>query len=127
MGSRVEFHGFVPDHRELEKILSYCAVGVAPYVPDPKSFKWYADPGKPKQYMACGLPVVTTDVTPISREIAARKAGVVVEYDTQALADAIVHLLLDDKEHAEMRENAIGFASEYDWDEVFERALKQVL
>lgn len=123
----VEFHGFVPDHRDLEKILSHCAIGVAPYVPDPKSFKWYADPGKPKQYMACGLPVITTNVTPISKDIRMRKAGIVIEYDPEALVNALVKLLTDDATHAEARNNAILLASEFDWEAIFDRALGQVL
>ncbi|MDD5731014.1 MAG: glycosyltransferase, partial [Candidatus Omnitrophica bacterium] len=73
----VEFKGFVPDHKEVETLLSACAIGLALYEPDPQSLTWYTDPSKPKQYMACGLPVIITDVPWIAQEVKAKGLGLV--------------------------------------------------
>jgi len=119
----VIFHGFVDSHRDVEKMLARCAIGVAPYPPDPQGFKQYADPGKIKHYMACGLPVITTNVTPAAAKIQEFRSGKVVDYDATALGNAIAELLLDNTTYAQMRENAISFASNHEWSQIFERAL----
>src|SRR3972149_10541945 len=56
VSKNVEFKGFVKDHRDVENMLVKCAVGLAVYEPDPDSFTRYADPSKPKQYMAFCVP-----------------------------------------------------------------------
>ena len=119
----VIFHGFIDSHRDVENMLARCAIGVAPYPPDPQGFKQYADPGKIKHYMACGLPVITTDVTPAATKIQEFRSGKVVDYDAAALGTAISDLLLDDTTYAQMRENAISFASHHEWSQIFERAI----
>lgn len=127
MDKYIEFTGMIESHSELERLLATCAIGVAPYVPDPDAFTQFADPGKPKVYMATGLPVVITRVPQIAYEIEREKAGIAVNYDQQELVDAITLLLSDDHLYKEYRENAIKFASQYSWDRIFEDALGEVL
>ena len=64
-------------------------MGIAPYVPDPNSFTWYADPGKPKVYLGCGIPVIITKVPEVAFEISKRKAGIAINYDSHELSEAI--------------------------------------
>ena len=66
------FLGYIENHDEIEEIVSNCRVGIAPYVPDPNSFTWYADPGKPKVYLGCGIPVIITKVPEVAFEISKR-------------------------------------------------------
>jgi len=127
LSKNVEFRGLIRDHSDVEQILVKCAVGLAPYEPNPKSFTWYADPSKPKQYMACGLPVIITRVPEIADRIGKMHAGIVVHYNEEALAEAAIKLLTDDRFFQECRKNAIELASEFDWDAIFERALMKVL
>jgi len=127
LGKNVEFRGFMKDHSDVEQILVKCAIGLAPYEPNPKSFTWYADPSKPKQYMACGLPVIITQVPQIADRIWRMRAGIVINYTEEALAEAAIKLLTDDNIYQECRENAVRLASEFDWDAIFERALMKVL
>ncbi len=119
----ITFTGFIEDHAELERILAGCAVGVAPYEPSDKSYTFYADPGKPKAYMACGLPVVITKVPQIAYEIDKVRAGFAIDYDRPQLVDRLVSLLRDDKLYAEYRQNAIDFARQYAWENIFGRVL----
>jgi len=123
---RVKFFGFIEDHSELEKILTKCAIGVATYVTEPDSYSYFADPGKVKTYIACGLPVVITRVPDIAREIEANKAGFAIEYDPQDLKNTLLRLLCDDKLYEEYRSNAINFASKFDWTEIFDTAFKEL-
>jgi glycosyltransferase involved in cell wall biosynthesis len=53
---------YINKHSEIEEILLERGVGITPYVPDPKGITRDADPMKLKVYLACGLPVVVTDV-----------------------------------------------------------------
>lgn len=119
----VTFKGFVGDHRKVEKILCKSAVGLAPYVPTPDNFTIYADPGKVKLYIACGLPVVITDVSHISSVIESKKAGIVVKYDSNSLANAIIKLMSNQKLYEEYRNNAIELSKNYDTNTLIAKAL----
>lgn len=122
----VEFKGFLDNHTDVEKTLATCAVGVAPYNPNPNSYTWFADPAKPKQYMACGLPVIITKVPIIACEIEKRKAGIVVDYEQSELVNALVKLPKNDELYKELRENAIRFASEFKWEHIFSEAFRRM-
>lgn len=125
ISGKVRFSGFINDHAELEKRLARSAVGVAPYSPSDGSFTYYADPGKPKTYLAAGLPVIITDVPLIAREIERKRAGLLVGYDEKELAGAAIRLLTDEPFYAECRANAIALGSLFDWNNIFESAIKR--
>lgn len=124
LDATVRFHGFVPDHRDVERILATCSVGVAPYVDDPASFTRYADPGKLKAYVAAGLPVVLTDVAPNAAELAASGVAVLVEDDPDALARAVESMLDDPDEWRRRRSAALELRRRYDWNVVLAGALR---
>jgi glycosyltransferase involved in cell wall biosynthesis len=124
LGSSVRFHGFVRDHRDVERILATCSAGVAPYANDPTSFTRYADPGKLKAYVAAGLPVVLTDVAPNAGELAAAGVAVLVEDDPAALANALETLLDDPDEWGRRRRAALELRVRYDWNAILERAVR---
>ena len=89
----VTFHGFVDDHRDVERLLAAASVGVAPYRPGEATFTTHADPGKLKAYVAAGLPVLVTDVPPNASELANEGGAEIVPFDAHALADAVSRLL----------------------------------
>jgi glycosyltransferase involved in cell wall biosynthesis len=120
--ANVVFLGYVESDVEIEKMISSCRVGIAPYAPSRESFTWYADPGKPKVYLGCGVPVIITKVPEIAFEISRREAGVAINYDKNELADAIVKLLKDEKFYERCKGNARKFASELSWDNIFGKA-----
>jgi glycosyltransferase involved in cell wall biosynthesis len=126
VSNNVEFKGFIEDHGDVENMLAKCAVGLAIYEPDLDSITQYTDPSKPKQYMACGLPVIITGVPWIAREIEEKTMGLVIGYSAQELADAIIMLLIDDRFYKACRENAIKFASKLDWNEIFNEAFSRL-
>ena len=120
----VEFTGVIRDHDEALKRIRRCAVGVAPYTDDPDNFTRYTDPGKPKAYMAAGLPVVMTDVPEVAQLIAHAGAGFVVPYEARAFATALERLLTDELLFATCKSRARQLAEEYDWHKIFDRAFE---
>jgi glycosyltransferase involved in cell wall biosynthesis len=118
----VEFFGFVASEARVEEILSSCAFGVAPYAPGEASFIWYADPGKIKKYLSCGLPVIVTAGPRFAEYLQKRRAGFAINHDQQALARAAVSLLKEDQTLQEYRRNALAVASEFDVNRIFDNA-----
>ena len=123
----VEFFGYIENHDEIEKIIAKCGVGLAPYVPVSNSFTWYADPGKPKVYLGCGVPVIITKVPEIAYEISKHGAGIAIKYDKTELTTAIVKLFKNEALHRQFRRNALDFASKNTWNKIFLRAFNQLI
>jgi glycosyltransferase involved in cell wall biosynthesis len=127
LSSCVEFKGFVPSHEEVEKMLASCGIGLALYEPNPESVTWYTDPSKPKQYMACGLPVIITVVPQIAEEVNSKNLGLVVDYERRSFVNAALRLLKDKDFYFTCRRNAIKFASGMQWELIFESAFSKSL
>lgn len=127
LGETVEFLGFVEDHNEVQDRLARSAVAIAPYADSEKTFTRYADPGKPKVYLAAGLPVIITKVPEIAYEVEKQKAGIAINYSQSELVDALVLLLTDDRLLKQLKENAIELACRYSWEKIFSEALQQYL
>lgn len=119
----VRFKGFIKDHKQVEKILCQSAIGVAPYLPVSDNYTFYTDPGKPKLYLGCGLPVVITDVPKIARIIQSNRAGLIVKYTTESMAKALDKLLTNNKLYDEYRKNAIQLSKRYDTNSLIANAL----
>ena len=119
----VDFKGFVKNHTEVENILCKSAVGVATYEDTPDNYTMFTDPGKPKLYLGCGLPVVITGVPHVAKIIASKKAGLKVKYDKENVADAIIKLLSDDNLYKSYRENAINLSKKYNTNSLISEAL----
>ena len=121
----VDFKGFVTDHLEVENILTGCAIGVAPYMPKEDSHTFYTDPGKPKLYMGCGLPVVITRFPRIAHDIEASGAGIAIDYSEPDLKEALMKLLTDDAFYNTCRERAIEFSLGFDTEAILTRVLDE--
>jgi glycosyltransferase involved in cell wall biosynthesis len=115
----VTFTGAIADHRDVESILARGALALAPYVPDPFSFTNYADSGKVRTYLACGLPILMTSVPPIATLLAKRGAARLVDYTVNDVADAIIECLTDVSWLESARAAAVELGSEYDWTRIF--------
>ena len=116
--------GYIKDHKDVEKILSKSTVAVATYKPDPESFTYFADPGKIKNYLACGLPVFLTDVPSIAKKLEKEKCGIICSYNEVDVGKKIINLLSDKKKLDLYSTNAKKFAKDFDWNIIFEKALK---
>ncbi|MCX5713517.1 MAG: glycosyltransferase [Candidatus Omnitrophica bacterium] len=121
LAKHVTFTGIITNE-EANSILCSCALGIAPYFPDPNSAMRGSDPTKPKMYLACGLPVIITRVPPIARLIEENKAGLVIGYSKEELVGAVLRLLSDEKLYLECRKNALEVAKQFDWINIMNNA-----
>lgn len=123
---QVDVRGFVASMSDVLALLSRGGVALAPYDPsDPNSFTFYADPGKVKVYLGCGLPVVLTDVPPIARELERAGAGRVAAYDAADLAEKVA-AVMGAPEYAAMRARAGELGRACAWPRVFEAAFARL-
>lgn len=127
INKQVKFLGYVKDHREVEKILSHSTIAVATYKPDPESFTYFADPGKIKNYLAAGLPIFLTLVPSIAKVLEKRKCAIICDYNEDDVADKIVDLFKNRKKLNLYSINARKFAKDFDWNNIFAKALKKSL
>ncbi len=114
----VEFVGYVDDHRDLERMIAESGVAVATYDPVAAGFSYFADPGKIKNYLAAGVPVVATDVPWSARWLAERGAGRLVSYEPREIAIAILEVFDDPN----ARVAAASLGAESDWTRIFDEA-----
>lgn len=127
ISKNVEFTGFIEKHSDVDEKLRKAAIGIAMFEPVKGSYEYYSDAGKPKVYLAAGLPVVITRVPEIADEIDEKKAGFAIAYKRESLAKAIISLLREDKLYEEYRENAIVLSKKYVWNDLFYDAFSQTL
>lgn len=124
VAERVKFLGLM-NHEQLFAYLPFCRAALATYVPDPANYTYYADPTKPKEYLACGVPVVITRVPWIAEVIDQRPMGAAVAYDEQQAAAACGRLLDDEAFWKQCRQNALAYAKEIDWSAIYAQAWDQ--
>jgi glycosyltransferase involved in cell wall biosynthesis len=123
LGERVRFHGFISDHRELERLLASASVALAPYSTRVESFTRYADPSKLKSYLAAGLPILLTDVPPNASELQEHAGAQVIADEPAAFADAIERTLSDPDQWSRRRSDARRHAQLFDWNTIAENVL----
>jgi glycosyltransferase involved in cell wall biosynthesis len=123
VGERVEFVGFLSDHRDVERLVAGAAIAAAPYATDMESFTRYADPSKLRTYTGAGLPVVTTNVPPNAAELEREAGASVVAYDAAAIASAIIAILSSPEEWQGRRAKALEYARGFDWGRIVPAAL----
>lgn len=120
----VEFIGFLGDLEQVYQRLSKCAIALAPYENSKENISQFSDPGKVKNYLSIGLPMIITNVPKISSEIEKSKCGIVINYKKEEFVDAVIRLLKDDKIMKKYKKNTIRLAKKYRWERIFNRALK---
>lgn len=121
--ARIKVPGGMPPEALFKLVPSY-GVGLSPYLDDPGSYTWWCDPTKPKEYLACGLPLIITRVPWIWERVADRRKpmGLAIDYRRDALIAACVRLLKDDRFYWKCRRNALEFAATLDWKSIYGRA-----
>lgn len=119
----VEFLGKL-NHTQVIKILPKYKIGVALYTMD-EAHNYYCDPIKVKEFLACGLPVIVSDIPEVAIQVTREKAGFAVNL-REDFKNAILKLLTDGKLYKQYRENGLKLARKYDWDEIFEKAFAKM-
>jgi len=121
---RVRFLGYVEDEEEVLRLLASASCGLAPYLAGPDSFSQFADPGKIKNYLAVGLPVLMTDVPYNARDLERKGCAFVVQDNLGDIASGIIEALSEDADsRAYRRTQALESMKGLDWHSVFGQAL----
>ncbi len=124
--NKVLFHGLISNQTELIKDLGQFMVGLAPYRALTNSARWWADATRIRLYLAAGLPVITTQVPPVGKELEQEQSGLVVKDNAEKIAQAIISLLKNRNLYRKMRQNAIAQARDNTWDKVYSKTLKDM-
>lgn len=120
------FYGFIPDNNKMADIVRRCYIGLAPYRSYKESIRWYGDAGKIRQYMASGLPVVTTQVPPLGRYVVERGAGIMTKDTVSDFSRGIIKLLNNRKLYAGASIAAEKLGKSNTWKNTYDNALKQM-
>ncbi len=121
----IDFKGWIKDRKVIDTTLGESAAAIVVYVPEKEkihNFSYYGDPIKIKEYLASGLPVILTDVPHNAKEIEMRKCGIVVNYQKEEIANAVIKILSNENELKDYRNNALAYAKEFDWNIIFSKA-----
>lgn len=119
----VIFYGFITDNSEMARLVRRCMIGLAPYRSFPDSFRWYGDAGKIRQYMASGLPVVTTHVPPLGKYITENGAALMRKDTLKDFSEGILTLLSDKKLYKKLADSAQNLGKENTWENTYAQAL----
>lgn len=121
MERRVLFLG-QKSHDEALRILARSGVGVAIYTKE-QPWREFCDSLKIREYFACGLPVITTDVSSTASEVKNEQAGFVIDLNEKELERAINELFSNKQLRLKMRRNGIKLAKRYDFSKVIDEVL----
>lgn len=119
----VTFYGFILNNDEMAKIVKTSYIGLAPYRAFPDSLRWYGDASKIRQYLASGLPVVTTQVPPFGQYIVKQGAGITTKDTIKSFSDGIIKLLSDDGLYRKLSVAAEEISKDNTWENVYTKAL----
>lgn len=125
LDDNVIFEGFISDQVRLSKRTQKHAIALAPYLAVKGSPRWWADATKIRLYLAAGVPVITTQVPPLGKEVEKAGAGLIAKDTPQDQARTIVKLLKDKKLFEKMKKNAISAARNNTWENTYMSAFKE--
>lgn len=103
---------------DLENEISKSCVAIAPYILSRDSYTYYADPGKVKTYLACGVPLLLTDLPWNAHEIEKNKCGLVILDKGQNLVEKLTYIM-QPKINIKFRKNAIEYSKTFDYEKIF--------
>lgn len=121
----VIFTGWINNQEKIRKLLSACSLAVATYSTKGSAstnFTYYADPTKLKTYLACGLPIVMTNISYNAHEFESKGCANLVKYNTLDIANGILSYLQDKQALVKAQRRAIEIAKDYGWDKIFTQA-----
>ena len=122
------FTGPVP-YQEVPRYINAADIMVAPYNPSRNELRRKYGIGSPIkifEYMACGKPVITTELEPITNVVQNGKTGIIVPPgDTNSLSEALIRLLENPKNAEEMGKSArMAVEDHYSWRSLAKRIEK---
>lgn len=129
INNNVKFLGFIDSNLERERLLTLqkeATIGLAIYDDIPTSYKRFSDVTKPKEYMACGLPVVITSFISISDDVKKYNLGRVINDNREQTVQAIKELLDDDHERHAIENNIQKYIQNITWKNIYSKTFEKM-
>ncbi len=129
----VVFGGYIAQPDEVFRQLSECSFALAVYseLGSPteglESTKKYGDVIKIRTYLACGLPIIVTDVPFSAREVREAGAGIMIDYNLEELVSAAEKLYKDPDFNSSCRSAARRLAERNMWERNYDKGMRAVL
>ena len=114
-------------HQQVLPVLEQSGVGLAVYSMSRESSLWTTEPTKPKEYIAAGLPVVTTRIVEYADLIESTGAGLVINFEVGEFANAIVTLVTDENAYSRCQEGAKRLAENFAWGKILDELFATTL
>ena len=111
-------------YSEMITYLKQADIGMALF--QPVELRKYAFSIKVIEYMAAGLPVITTRDLQSACVVNKYKCGKAVGFEVDEVAEAITALLTNTKLHRKCVRNAVKASRDYDWKDLMEREYKVI-
>lgn len=123
---KVIFTGFIKNYQKMSGLISQSACAVAIYQKGDyqRNFTYYADPGKIKDYLGAGIPVILTNVPPNAPEIEKAGCGIVINDKEEEVAQAVIKIMKNEEKLKQYKKNALKFAQKYDWPKIYSQAFR---
>lgn len=121
---KVKLYGYILDGNKMSEILRSCYVALAPYRAYEGSARYYGDAGKIRAYAAAGVPIITTNVPPLGKEVKEKGAALIVKDNPADFAKAIIKIFSDRNLYLRLRKGTISFARNNTWENSFGHAFK---
>lgn len=115
MDKNVEYLGFIP-HKEIPKYVKISKIGSILLYPT-KRFKKTAYPLKLFEYMACGKPVLASDLPAMGKIVRESGCGLLIDpEDIEKISENILYLLENPRKSEEMgSKGKIAVETKYNW------------
>ncbi len=124
LGDCVVLHGVMNHDKVLETLPGF-DISLALYRPTDNNLSRWADPSRVKDYLACGVPVVITDVPEIAKDVAAEGAGLVAAYTAEAVEAAVAAMVERPEAWRLMRQAAVASMERYRWSAIFDASFEK--
>lgn len=125
ISGHVEFKGYIKDHKDIEAQLPQYSLAIAPYEKYDDhghlSFTYFADPAKLKLYLACGLPILLSDVPYNAKEIEGKKCGLIIK---DKISLDVVNLMANTTKLKTFQSNVLQYAKQFNWKAIFAKNIK---
>lgn len=116
----VLFLGRIEKDEDVESQVAKSSAGIAPYIKSLDTFTQFgADPGKIKAYIACGLPVLLTDVSYNTKDVVNYGCGLIINENKEDIANAVVKIMRDGELNKKCRSRSLEYRKRFDYENIF--------
>ncbi|MBN1263810.1 MAG: glycosyltransferase [Candidatus Pacebacteria bacterium] len=120
---RVKFMGLKPHPAVIAYLKKFSGFGLAPYSLKGDDTDWikYCDPIKVKEYLACFIPVIISDMPEIASQIREKKLGYVYQNEKEARQILKKIAFLGENDYRQMLKNIAQVRDNFDLTNIYNR------